>query len=474
MCVIENDFYMSFKNVPKSNIFKNACYNCTSRKLSQEKDDDNDNDDVSFSGKTMSRRDFLKLAMGAGIGAAAMAMGGGAFLGKMQQLVAPTATYAQPSGEVGKAINLAVGYQPYCTCNFDASALRQAQLWKKYLPKGSNVEWFEALSGALLNNNLVAGKNQIIYACDTPASRTFDTSPSTCITIQSMEYAHPAWLVDTLGRKPVSGDMKRTTPDGSKEIPKTYMSPVLVRTDLLKSGKVKTFADLKGMKVGVPHGSYSHRQIKLLEKLNDAPVTLLDQSIELHVAQLRAKHVDAVLTWGPYPGWIERQGLAQILISAPEHQCVCNTGTHFHMEGLVVGHDKVVKERPDVVKAWIQAEEDAREILVQDRANGSQRMLDLVMKDTPEVPKDAVKEAIEELAPEGYPYYDKHLEHYKQISEEWRKLGILRGQKSANMDNFVNKVVFRPDVKQIFDEVIEEREKQGKYHSGTGEIMNYW
>lgn len=448
----------------------------TERKISKGESDD---EHVTFD-KKMSRRDFLKFGIGAGIGVAAMAMGGGAFLGKLQQVLppittpAPTSAYAQPSGQVGKAIELSVGYQPYCSCNFDASLIRQAQLWKPYLPEGSNVNWFEALSGALLNNNLVAGKNQIVYACDTPASRTFDTTDSTCFTIQAQEYAHPAWLVDTLGRKPVAGDRKRTTPDGSREVPKTYMSPILVRADLLKSGEVKGFADLKGKKVGVPHGSYSHRQIGVLQKIYDTPVTVLDQSIELHIAQLRAKHVDAVLTWGPYPGWIERQGLGQILISAPEHQCACNTGTHFHMAGLVVGQSKLVKERPDVVKAWIQADEDAKEILVQDRANGAERTIDLVMEDTPEVPRDAVKEAVEELAPEGYPYYDKYLEHYKQISDIWRKDGILRGKKSANMNDFVNKVAFRPDVKQIFDEVIEEREKQGKFHSGSGEILNYW
>jgi hypothetical protein len=95
------------------------------------------------------------------------------------------------------------------------------------------------LSGALLNNNLVAGKNQMIYACDTPASRTFDTSPSTAITLQSQEYAHPAWLVDTLGRKPVAGDIKRTAATGGREVPKTYMSPILVRTDLMTwKGKI--------------------------------------------------------------------------------------------------------------------------------------------------------------------------------------------------------------------------------------------
>jgi ABC-type nitrate/sulfonate/bicarbonate transport system substrate-binding protein len=242
----------------------------------------------------------------------------------------------------------------------------------------------------------------------------------------------------------------------------------------MKDGKVKSFADLKGKKIGLPHGSYTHRQVKVLEKAYDAPVTLLDQSIELHIAQLRAKHVDAVGTWGPYPGWIERQGLAQILISSPEHQCACNTGTHFHHAGIVVGSDKIAKERPDVVKAWIQSEEEAKEILVKDRSDGTERMLDLVMKDTPEVPRDAVKEAIQEMATDSYPYYDKYLEHYKQISDLWRKEGILRGQKSANLDSFVNKVAFRPETKQLFDEVIEEREKAGKWHSGSGEIMNFW
>ncbi|MEE9134466.1 MAG: hypothetical protein V3U25_01225, partial [Nitrososphaerales archaeon] len=446
--------------------------------------------------KKVNRRGFLKWGIAAAVGAAAVAGGAGYFLKGQAPTPTPSAptptpTPGQPTdssptprptrgggrwGNIGDPIKLTVGYQPYCTCNWDASANRQAGLWKKHLPAGSEVNWFEALSGPLLNNNLVAGKNAFIYACDTPASRTFETAPATTISYQCYEYAHPDYLVDILGRKPTPGPRgKRTTPDGSREVPKTFQSPLLGRKDLVKSGEIKGPEDFDGRKIGVPMGSYSHRQGEAIRDQYGVNPVYLDQSIELHVAQLRAKHIDGVLTWGPYPRWIELQGLADILISAPEMQCTCTTGSHFHHAGVIVGLEEIVEQRPYIISGWLQAEEDARALYAGDQANGTRQIADLVFSDTPEVPRDAIDVTVDEFAPDGYMYYPKNLKHYEQISTHWRKVGVLKGKKSEDLNYYTNNYAFGPRVKEIYDQVLEERRAQGLHAGGDGEIVDkYW
>lgn len=455
-----------------------------------------------MSDQTVNRRGFLKWAVAAGVGAAAVAGGVGAFLSTKQSPAGPAPVAPEPSGPsgtgpsgtaakptpvrerpkktgrwgaIGDPINLTVGYQPYCSCNWDCSSNRVAALWKKQLPSGSNVEWFEALSGPLLNNNLVAGKNAFIYACDTPASRTYETSASTNITLQCYEYCDEKYLSGILGRKAGMWlDKPRTTPTG-EPVPKTTMSPLLVRSDLVKSGEVTRVEDFEGRKIGLPMGSYSHRQGEIIRGVYGVNPVYLDQSIELHVAQLRAKHIDGIATWGPYPTWIEMQGLAQIMLSGPEMPCSCKTGTHFHHSGHVVGLEEIVNERPDVVKGWIQGEEDARQMLAEDYKAGGDRVKKLVFEDTPEVPWKSIDLVVEEFGPDGYPFYPTYKEHYKTMSDHWRAVGVLKGKKSEDMQFYTDNYAFNDSVKQIFDEVIEEREAAGQHSSGDAEIVtNFW
>ena len=64
-----------------------------------------------------------------------------------------------------------------------SSVNKQAQIWTKYLPQGSKIVWFHSLSGPLINNNMLAGKNQIGYMAETPALRSGDTVPCDMISV---------------------------------------------------------------------------------------------------------------------------------------------------------------------------------------------------------------------------------------------------------------------------------------------------
>src|SRR5947208_1524621 len=60
-------------------------------------------------------------------------------------------------------VKLVVGYQPYDTISYSAVVIRGLELWKKYLPPGSTVEFESALQGAIIVNAMLADKQQIGY-----------------------------------------------------------------------------------------------------------------------------------------------------------------------------------------------------------------------------------------------------------------------------------------------------------------------
>ena len=62
-----------------------------------------------------------------------------------------------------------VGYQPYYTQSWSGVVMRGKKFYEKYLPKGSNVEFQIGLQGAIIVNNMLAGKQHIGYMGDMPS-----------------------------------------------------------------------------------------------------------------------------------------------------------------------------------------------------------------------------------------------------------------------------------------------------------------
>ena len=74
-------------------------------------------------------------------------------------------TYGKP----GDPIDLTVGYQPYYTESWSGLIMRGKQFYEKYLPKGSTVNFQVGLQGAIIVNQMIAGKQDIGYAGDMPS-----------------------------------------------------------------------------------------------------------------------------------------------------------------------------------------------------------------------------------------------------------------------------------------------------------------
>ena len=82
---------------------------------------------------------------------------------------APQQASRAGASKVGDPITLTVGYQPYYTEAWSGLVMRQKQFWKKYLPKGSQVNWEVGLQGSIIVGQMLAGKEQIGYLGDMPA-----------------------------------------------------------------------------------------------------------------------------------------------------------------------------------------------------------------------------------------------------------------------------------------------------------------
>jgi len=72
-------------------------------------------------------------------------------------------------GKPDSPVKLVVGYQPYYTQSWSGVVMRGKKFYEKYLTKGSEVEFQIGLQGAIIVNNMLAGKQHIGYMGDMPA-----------------------------------------------------------------------------------------------------------------------------------------------------------------------------------------------------------------------------------------------------------------------------------------------------------------
>ncbi len=371
----------------------------------------------------LSRRAFMKIAgMGAlfptVLGMVPNPLGGAAGWKAYAQsektvpdaLLAAARKYGEPTGKFGKIgepVTLTIGYQPYCTPYWTSSLNKQAQIWEKYLPKGSKVVWFRSLSGPLINNNMVAGKNQLGYMAETPALRSGDT---------------------------VNCDMVEVT---GYDVGETCA--FCVRNDLIESGKVKEPGGLEGERIGTPFGSFSHRQALTWAYQTGVKPNLLDQSTELEVTNLRANNIAAAVTWEPYPSWLEQRGIATRWITGQDMACTCKKYNPkavehtFRVVGATLAIFDWLRDRPDIIYAYLQSEEECRDMFYNDPDLAAY----YISSDITEVPGPVVRATIDMMAWDGR-IGAQVKEHLKGVARMWREYKFLSGKRSEDPDKYVD------------------------------------
>ena len=228
-------------------------------------------------------------------------------------------------GKVGSPVNLTVGYQPYYTESWSGLVMRNKKFYEKYLPKGSTVEFQVGLQGAVIVNNMLAGKQQIGYLGDMPS----------VVSVTKSDVA-PVSLVGVLG---ISQDL---------------CNIFLVRKD---APDFKTPADalkwLNGKTVAAPKGSCVDRFVQsTFAKENIKPADYLNQSIEVITSNFRAGKIDAAALWEPTASKLVEEGLAKRVASG--YSVGEFDGAFLAMRG------DLIQGRPDIAQAWMNAELDAQ------------------------------------------------------------------------------------------------------------------
>jgi NitT/TauT family transport system substrate-binding protein len=228
-------------------------------------------------------------------------------------------------GKVGQPVNLIVGYQPYYTQSWSGVIMKDKKLYEKYLPKGSTVEFSIGLQGAVIVNAMLAGKQHIGYVGDMPG-----------IVSTTKQEVADIRIVATLG------------------VGMDQCNIFLARADAPKFANQKEAIKwLNGKQVAVPKGSCTDRFAQAVFKQeNVVPGAYLNQNIEVITSGFRAGKLDAAVIWEPTASRLVQEGLAKRIASG--------TAVNEKDAGYMTMRYDLIKQRPDVVKAWLNAELDAQ------------------------------------------------------------------------------------------------------------------
>jgi len=239
-------------------------------------------------------------------------------------------------GKPGTPVKVVIGYQPYYTQAWSGVVMRGKKFYEKYLPQGSNVEFQIGLQGAIIVNNMLAGKQHIGYMGDMPS----------IVSTTKAEQADVR-IVGTLG---LGWDQCNT---------------FLVRTDAPQfKDAQEAIKWLGGKQVAVPKGSCTDRFAQaVFKKANVQPAQYLNQNIEVITSNFRAGKLDAAVMWEPTTSRLVEEGLAR--------KVATGASVNENDGGFLAMRYDLIKGRPDVVKAWMQAELDAQ-LFIADPKNAAE------------------------------------------------------------------------------------------------------
>jgi len=206
------------------------------------------------------------------------------------------------------------------------------KLYEKYLPKGSTVTFSMGLQGSVIVNAMLAGKQHIGYMGDMPA-----------IVSTTKQDVADIRIVGVLG------------------IGMDQCNIFLARPDAPKFASQKEAIKwLDGKKVAVPKGSCTDRFAQaVFRQENVQPAEYLNQNIEVITSGFKAGKLDAAVIWEPTASRLVAEGLAKRIASGT----AVNEPSAAY---LAMRHD-LISKRPDVVKAWLNAELDAQLFLADPR-----------------------------------------------------------------------------------------------------------
>lgn len=248
-------------------------------------------------------------------------------------------------GKPGEPVKLVVGYQPYYTESWSGVVINGKELWKKYLPKGSEAEFAVGLQGSVIVGNLLGEKNHLGYMGDMPA------------------------LVSTTKHKKV--DIRIVAVLGTS---RQQCNVFLVRNDApkFKSG-MEAVKWMDGKVTAAPKGACTDRFGRwAFEKAGVKPAKYLNMNIEVITSSFKNNKLDAAVIWEPTASKIQKSGIARRAASGESFD-----GIEGGDAGFLVMLYEIIRDRPDVHKGWLEAELDAQLFVSKiENANAVAKMAD--------------------------------------------------------------------------------------------------
>lgn len=272
----------------------------------------------------MDRRTFFKKAILMGLTVSSIS----AFLSSSGKVIQSAFALTPPAG---KPVDLTVGYFPSWVGGWSGVVIRHRELWKKYLPAGSKVDWDVHVVGAPVANNLMAGKLQIGYLGDAPGM--IATTKRNVADLRIVEFN----MFTNTGQ---------------------ICACMLVRTDAPQFKNMdEAIKWLDGKKIGVSgKGSCGDRFVSgLVRKYNiKAEIQYLDPTIVK--TSLQSKKIDAAQSFQPHVAQIMNGGFARLVFVGSKWDW---------QEGNVILMRKdFIDSNPEAAKGWIKADIEALQFML--------------------------------------------------------------------------------------------------------------
>jgi NitT/TauT family transport system substrate-binding protein len=151
-----------------------------------------------------------------------------------------------------------------------------------------------------------------------------------------------------------SGQDFKIVADKGQIRPGHSFTPVIVRKDLVDSGKVKTLKDLKGMKIanGAKGIQLDFYLAKMLEHAGIAysDVEMVYMGYPDGVKALATKAIDAMIAPEPWGARSEEQKVGTRMFLTEQAPSIAT-----YQNAVIMFSGKFIKERPKVARAFIQA-----------------------------------------------------------------------------------------------------------------------
>lgn len=246
-----------------------------------------------------------------------------------------------------ESTKIVVGWQPYDTISYQVAIIQELQLWKKYMPEGVEIEFQPALQGAIISNNLIAGKQDIGYMSILPGIMA--------------------------ATKPEQANVRLVASTGHDDGQRCSIIMLKKDAPTFKSDE-EAIKWLDGKILAAPKGSCADQFVRLLmEEKAIKPKEYLNQSLEVIATNFRAGKIDAAACWEPTVsriGTLVGEGEAKI---AATGKVIGNMDS-----GTLVMRGDFIDKHPELAEAYIKTELEAQRYLL-DPANWS-KVIEMLSK----------------------------------------------------------------------------------------------